>query len=166
MNQDQDVARGGVEQQAPNQVDSMLLPLTGVQLLIPNLCVAEIVSSAVLARREAPSEDWILGDLDWRGTKVPLIAFEVACGRSVLPIQGLVRHAAVLYSIARPDNLKYLAVLTQGLPRIARVQEDSIAVLPNAFESCPFVQAGVAVNNLQAVIPDLGALERAVVASA
>ncbi|MCE6984778.1 chemotaxis protein CheW, partial [Pseudomonas frederiksbergensis] len=55
------------------------LPLSDRCLVLPNVAVAELIGfqagSPVLA-----SPEWLLGWIDWRGQRLPLLSFESACG--------------------------------------------------------------------------------------
>ena len=62
--------------ETPNQVDCLLIPLKDKNLLLPNVTVAEIIPFSHLLTT-ASSVDWMLGRLDWRGTPVPVVCYEM-----------------------------------------------------------------------------------------
>ena len=56
------------------ELSCVMLPLNGIQLLLPNVCVAEIVPwRRVKVLEDAP--DWCLGLLGWRGESIPVVVF-------------------------------------------------------------------------------------------
>jgi membrane-associated phospholipid phosphatase len=64
-------AKKPLELQTVREVASLLIPLDGELLLVPNVTVAEIVPiSRVEPRADAP--EWYLGDFSWREQTVPL----------------------------------------------------------------------------------------------
>ncbi len=60
----------------PDQIDCLLIPLKDKNLLLPNVSVAEIIPFSHLLTT-ASSVDWILGRIDWRGTPVPVLCYEM-----------------------------------------------------------------------------------------
>jgi chemosensory pili system protein ChpC len=59
----------------PCELSCVLIPLETGQLLLPSVCVAEIMPwRRIKVLPEAP--DWCLGLLGWRGEAVPVIRFE------------------------------------------------------------------------------------------
>ena len=58
-----------------SELSCVIIPLQGLQLLLPSVCIAEILPW----RRIKPLKDgpeWCLGELGWRGEAVPVIRFE------------------------------------------------------------------------------------------
>mgnify|MGYP000113777553 CR=1 FL=1 len=63
------------------QVRSLWIPLRQVSMLLPHAVVAEIGNYRVPdGRGDAP--DWMLGDINWRGTTIPVVSLESLCGES------------------------------------------------------------------------------------
>jgi chemosensory pili system protein ChpC len=138
------------------EVASLLIPMNGNHLLIPNVTVAEIVPvSQVTPVLRSP--DWYLGNCRWREQTVPLIAYEVLNGDEK-PFVNARSRFAVLNTTGQDDSLPFIAVLTQGLPRLARVTEEEISrredIDNKAFELMHISWAGE-----EAVIPDISKVE-------
>ena len=56
-------------------VSTLLIPVEGKTLLLPNVAVAEILEySHPVAQPDVPT--WYLGNIEWRTLQVPLISFE------------------------------------------------------------------------------------------
>lgn len=138
------------------EVASLLIPLGGHSMLLPNVTVAEIVpSSQVQQVQDAPS--WYLGNCLWRELTVPLLCLEALNGNEVPGINTRSRFA-VLNTTGMHEHLPFIALLTQGLPRLARVSEDEISeregVARRRYDLMQVSWAGE-----QAVIPDINAIE-------
>lgn len=140
------------------EVASLLIPLQGRMLLIPNVTVAEIVPmSQVIPVQDAPA--WYLGNCSWREQTIPLLSFEVMNGEEKPGVASRSRFA-VLNTTGQHDSLPFIAILTQGLPRLARVTEEEITAREEA-EAKPYELMHVSWAGEEAVIPHVEAMERA-----
>ncbi|WP_049631424.1 chemotaxis protein CheW [Cellvibrio sp. pealriver] len=140
------------------EVASLLIPLQGRQLLAPNVTVAEIVPvSQVIPVQDAPA--WYLGNCSWREQTIPLLSFEVMNGEDKPGVAQRSRFA-VLNTTGTHESLPFIAILTQGLPRLARVTEEEITEREDA-DNKPYELMHVAWAGEEAVIPNVEAMERA-----
>ncbi len=63
--------------QEPKELYSLLIPLKGERLLVPRMCVAEVIAFADAARdRRDDHPDWFLGTIEWNGQRVPVVSFD------------------------------------------------------------------------------------------
>lgn len=138
-------------------VRSLFIPLARLNLLLPNSAVAEV---AYYTKPEPISESpgWLLGLLPWRGRSLPLISFELACMKPSPP-PGPQTKLAIINALGGNSELNFFAIATQGLPQLLQVDEDTVAPLGNDMERNPMILSHVTVAGLQAIIPDLDALE-------
>lgn len=138
------------------EIASLLIPLHQKFLLVPNVSVAEIIPiSAVVPVEDAP--DWYLGNCEWREQIIPLLSFEMLNDDPIGDFNPQARFA-VFNTTGLHPSLPFIALLTQGLPRLARVNEEDISLRDadaKAFEIMPVTWAGEA-----AVIPNITAIER------
>lgn len=140
------------------EVASLLIPLQGRQLLAPNVTIAEIVPvSQVVPVQGAPA--WYLGNCSWREQTIPLLAFEVLNGEDKPGVSSRSRFA-VINTTGVNESLPFIAIITQGLPRLARVTEEEITEREDADKK-PFELMHVSWAGEEAVIPDVEAMERA-----
>lgn len=140
------------------EVASLLIPVQGRQLLAPNVTVAEIVPvSQVVPVQDAPA--WYLGNCSWREQTIPLLAFEVMNGEDKPNVTSRSRFA-VFNTTGIHESLPFIAIITQGLPRLARVTEEEITEREDADKK-PFELMHVSWAGEEAVIPDVEAMERA-----
>lgn len=138
-------------------VHSLLLPIESSSVLLPNAAVAEVLP--YVGPEPVPnSEKWLLGKLDWRGCKVPLVSLEVVMGEKHQENADDAR-VAILYSLNGTKNNPFIAIVLQGLPRLFQASHASVnphelnSALPQA------VLSYAKVKDQQVIIPDLDKLE-------
>jgi len=146
-----------IEPKKIQEVASLLIPLQGQSILLPNVTVAEIIPvSQVQPVENAPA--WYLGNFQWRELTVPLLSLEVLNGESVPQIHNRARFA-VLNTTGLHGDLAFIALLTQGLPRLARVSEDEISEREDA-ENRAYDLMHVSWAGEYTLIPDITAIEQ------
>jgi len=139
------------------EVASLLVPLQGRMLLVPNVTVAEIVPvSQVTPIQDAP--EWYLGNCLWREQLIPLLSFEVLNGE-MKPNVGARSRFAVLNTTGLNQSLGFIAIVTQGIPRLARVNEEEITEREDA-DNKPYELMHVSWAGEEAVIPNIAAIEQ------
>lgn len=144
-------------------VRGVLIPVGGERLLLPNATVAEIISyrDPVAGGDDAPA--WLLGTISWRQRTVPVVALETLLGGEY---KGYTRgRIAVCYSLLDDSERPYLGVVSDGIPRLARVREEDIEPLPlsDADAQLPIL-ARLRLKGEEALIPDLARLSEMVAA--
>jgi chemosensory pili system protein ChpC len=146
-----------IEQKKIQEVASLLIPLQGQSILLPNVTVAEIIpSSPVLPIENAPL--WYLGNFQWRELTVPLLSLEALNGEPTPSTHSRARFA-VLNTTGLHNDLPFMAILTQGLPRLARVSEDEISEREDA-ENRRYDLMHVSWAGEYTLIPNIAAMEQ------
>ena len=135
---------------AINELATLLIPVCGRQLILPNVSVAEVIPF-VAPVAEADMPNWYLGKFRWRNTNVPLVSFEAINDE---PFSGSAadRRIAVLNGLEGDDRLPFCGLLVDGMPRLMRVAADEIAV-DTENEAGPAELSRVVVSGERAVIP-------------
>lgn len=140
----------------PDEIASLLIPMMGRPMLLPNVAVAEIAPwEKPQPRDKMPA--WYLGDYHWRGINIPMISLELMNEPDMEDAdQG--RRVAVLNGVGVTKN-DFYAVSVQGIPRLVRVypQEVGKEELP---EDQPSFELLVMVNGERAMIPNLDYVEQ------
>ena len=144
----------------PAELVTFLMPVTNRYLLLPNVTVAEIIHHRTPAQPD-DMPTWFLGDLEWRGQKVPMVSFE-ALNEEPFQADARRQNIAVLNGISQPQKLPFLAILTQGAPRLMRITPDEIASTNSEERSGPAELMMVSANGESASIPDLNYIESCV----
>lgn len=140
-------------------IHSQMLSLDGDPLILPNTAVAEIINY----RDPTPvdnSPEWLLGTMEWRGIRIPLMSLESAMGKS-MPAISSQNHIAILNSISDDDTINFYALVTGSLPRLVNLDEKTITAAANDDKD-DLVLSNVLVNKKAAIIPDLDAIENMV----
>jgi len=151
-------AQESIESQQASELASLLIPLQGSLLLVPNVSLAEIVPPGRIDT-VAGSPDWYLGDYQWRDLSIPLLSFE-CLQAGVQPRQSDRARVAIFNTTGVTDQINFFSLMTQGLPRLARVTPDELQVRDGERRS--YEQMRVNWAGEAAVIPDLPALEEVV----
>jgi len=140
----------------PDQIDCLLIPLKDRNLLLPNVSVAEIIPFTHLLTT-ASAADWVLGRIDWRGTPVPVVCYEMLNNQTA-PAPNPNARFAVINGIGGHANMPFFAILIQGIPRLVHIQERDIQEV-EAMNMGAYDQAAVTLDEGQAMIPDLDRVE-------
>ncbi|MFL0796276.1 MAG: chemotaxis protein CheW [Cellvibrionaceae bacterium] len=144
-------------EQAATEIASLLLPISGVKLLLPTTSVAEVVPYVSPVKdREGPN--WYLGDFLWRELEVPVISLELFNGEEFSGPQSRSR-LAVLNNTGVSEKLPFIAIVSQDFPRLTRVKEDEIS--QREAEPKEGNLMAVSASGETAIIPNIGAIERA-----
>ncbi|HEX5419100.1 MAG TPA: chemotaxis protein CheW [Gammaproteobacteria bacterium] len=107
---------------------SLLIPLKEERLLVPRMCVAEVIAFAEMKTPAAPAvPDWFLGTLDWNGRRLPVVSFDSNPNAETSGKRGRTR-IVVLHAITQQLKAGYYGILTQGFPQLVRVNPDVLSV--------------------------------------
>lgn len=145
-------------QNLPDDVPSLMLPFFDKTLLVPTVTVAEVVGYRKPDQIEG-APDWLLGLFAWRDQRVPMMSLELLTGQPLAPVSDLSRVAVFNYT-GVSEELPFVAVPTVGIPKLARVTADELA-LQDAGPANVFEKSRVKLNGESLVIPEISALEQA-----
>ena len=141
----------GMMDDVQDKVRSLWVPLREMNLLLPNVAVAEISSYRVPNACEGMPE-WFLGMVQWREQDIPVISLEAVCGMNV-PSNPVFSRLMIVNSVNPDSPLKHFAIVTAGLPGLIQFGDDT------ADEVVDYGNDGlkciVRIGSEQAVIPDL-----------
>lgn len=142
--------------QIPDHLPSLLIPMGGRPWLIPNIVVAEVIP---LRQPDHPGKgpEWLLGWINWREQKLPLISYEKLNGSQQVTI-GPEARIAVINTVT--GGTRFYAVVVQGIPRLLGVAQEDPVKEPG--DTGPVESMYVQVGGDLAVIPDLDVIENTV----
>lgn len=141
----------------PREIRCVLVPVGNLRLLLPNATIAEVITQSK-PEPVADAPDWLLGRIAWRGWRVPLVSFATLAGTEEGDAELSVR-VAVLKALGGNPRLPFIAVLTQGFPRLTTLNAELIIPTHDGSALPPGVRAHVLVRDDVAMIPDLEWLE-------
>ncbi|WP_075186244.1 chemotaxis protein CheW [Teredinibacter haidensis] len=144
------------------EIACLLVPLLDNTLILPTVSVAEMASMQPIGSLEN-SPPWLLGFYEWRNTKVPVISYEGISGGPVTPLNPQGRMA-VLNNTGVNSELPFIAIPTQGIPRMVRVAEADISENTDR-NARPYDDMQVKVGLEEFTLPDVTALEQACIDS-
>ena len=138
-------------------VRGVLITVNQGRLLLPNASIAEVITfSDPEPVENAPA--WMLGQIRWRGWRLPLLSFSRFAGWS--EEEGQVgAKVVVLKALGGNPKLPYFAVLSQGFPRLVTVSTTALAESHSIKELPIGIHSLVTLNGDPAAVPDLMSLE-------
>lgn len=137
-------------------VHCLTIPLHNETALLPNAAIAEVIAyKAPAPIADAP--EWFLGHIEWRDVRVPLISFEAISGKEIQAAKKNSR-IAVLNTLNANSQLPYVAIVSQGIPSLAIVQEKGLEDKDD--ESRPVVGAIVELGGIEALVPNIDEIEQ------
>ena len=142
------------------EVRGVVIPTGAADLLLPNAAVAEVMGyQDPMVLPSAP--DWLLGMVTWRGCSVPLVSLPQADVASEKGAHGQRTRLVICYTPSGNAALPYVGIRADGPPRLARLSAQTL--MPAQIEiGNPFVLHGLIHAERPAFIPDMDAIERAV----
>lgn len=148
-----------LRQDDASELSCVVIPIAGRQLLLPNVCVAEIMPWRRIKTVKDRAE-WCMGYLGWRGQTIPVLNF---AGFDAQPVRIQSGRCMIVMNRARNSTgPAFYALVAEGLPRMVQLTEEDLvssdATLGPADVMC------IKVGTEDATIPDLGFLERNVAA--
>ena len=133
----------------------MLIPTPGTHLLLPNVCIAEIVPwRRIKMLPNGPS--WCMGHVDWRGRIVPVVHYASFADTNV-PAPTTARCLVIMNRARNPRGPAFYALAAVGLPRMMQLLEDDLQNNNADLGAADVMQ--VRVGTEDAVIPSLEYIE-------
>jgi chemosensory pili system protein ChpC len=147
----------------PTELYSLLIPLRSERLLVPRMCVAEVIPFTDTDREDiAGAPSWLIGSVDWNGRRLPVVSFDTAqSAESVIARRrGNRSRVVVFHAISDQMKLRHYGVLTQGFPQLVRVNRDVITLDPEGEvpDGQPILCRVRMIHEFP-LIPDLEAIE-------
>ncbi len=148
------------DQALPSELRGVLIQLQGEQLLLPNAAVAEVIDyREPESREQAP--DWFLGATNWRQRNLPVVRVEKLLGQEEVASSQRQR-IVICHTLTDGAQRPFVGIVSSAIPRLVRVREDLLQGKPQADDEHALVQARLSIDGQDALIPDLGELERQV----
>ncbi len=140
---------------AEDKVRSLWVPLREMNLLLPNLAVAEISGYRVPEAIPGMPE-WLLGMVKWNEREIPVISLESICGLTV-PSNPVFSRLMIIHSVRPGSRVEFFGIVTAGLPGLIQFGHDT-ADHVEVYDG-QGLHSVVHVGNELAGIPDLDCLQ-------
>jgi chemosensory pili system protein ChpC len=112
----------------PKELYSLLIPLQNERLLVPRMCVAEVIAFVDAARsRDDAAPDWYLGAIEWNNRRLPVASFDAQHADERKSKRSRTR-VVVFHALTQELKGGYYGILTQGFPQLVRVNADVLGV--------------------------------------
>jgi len=135
-------------------VRALWAPLDGVNLLVPNVAIAEVINYQPLDLIQDGPE-WLLGSLRWRDQELPVVSMESLCGFG-LPQSERGARISILNSVRPGSALPFYAMVTADIPRLISADADALGESMLAVRTLPDTVADcIQIGSEEALIPDL-----------
>ena len=107
---------------------SLLIPLRNERLLVPRMCVAEVIAFADAAKsRDDAAPEWYLGAIEWNNRRLPVVTFDSQGGEERKSKRSRTR-VVVFHAITQELKSGFYGILTQGFPQLVRVNADVLGL--------------------------------------
>lgn len=137
-----------------NELSCVVIPASGEQLLLPNVCVAEIVPwRRIKVLEDGPA--WCLGYMGWRSLTIPVVHYG-GFGEKRLPAQTP-RCLVVMNRARTTSGVDFYALVADALPRMVQLIDADLTTEGDYLSGVNAMQ--VAFGTETATIPDLAYLE-------
>lgn len=145
-----------------NDIRGVLIQIAGSQLLLPNAATVEVLSYADPDPVENAPE-WLLGQIRWRGWRLPLVSFARIAGTHTEGA-SVGTKVIVLKALGGDPKLPYFALVAQGFPRLVTITRENMIVDSAHLETLPEgIRLRVMFNDDVALVPDLDAAEKMII---
>ena len=142
---------------AQRDIRGVLITVNQGRLLLPNASVAEVITFSD-QEPVANAPRWMLGQIRWRGWRLPLLSFSRFAAWS--DEEGQIgAKVVVLKALGGNPKLPYFAVLSQGFPRLVTVAQSALTQSHGIRELPIGIHSMVSLNDDAAAVPDLMSLE-------
>ena len=143
---------------AEEELYSLLIPLSQHRLIVPRVCVAEVVRHVIEpAPEDAP--DWLRGQLRWNDRALPVVSFERMAGLPCAEPGGRTR-IAVFNAMSGQLESRAFGLLTEGFPQLVRVNRDVMETdTRHAWPDDGPIICQIRMINEYPLIPDLEQVE-------
>jgi chemosensory pili system protein ChpC len=142
-------------------VRSVVVPLDREVMLLPGSVIAEVVAYGEPAPAPAGAPGWLVGIMNWREQRVPLVSLGAFMSGTPGVIGGGSSRIAVIKALGDRSGFSFYGIVTGEIPLLATVSPENIEPNEGAGVHWPGVVAEALVNGEPMIIPDLDAIEAA-----
>lgn len=140
-----------------NELSCVVIPTSGQYLLLPNVCVAEIMPwRRIKVLEDGPA--WCLGYMGWRGLTLPVVQY---AGFADDDASVQAPRCLVVMNRARTNQgVEFYALVADALPRMVQLVEEDLETQSGNLGTADAMI--VSFGTEMATIPDLEYIEKQV----
>lgn len=139
------------------EVRGILTPVGDCELMLPGAAVAEVIAFAAPVPM-ANSPSWMLGHVQWRMRRVPVVSVASAAATPAPLRPGFRARILICHSPNGSESVPYCGIYVEGAPRVTIFRESALQPVAEQPDN-PFVLYEVAFETRRAWIPDFDAIE-------
>jgi len=136
-----------------DSVRSLLIPSNGGQLLVAGAAVAEVINYQT-AEKIADEPAWLLGLINWRDLKIPLISLQEIMQLEPVVAENL--RLVVFYGLHQSD-IPFYAIISTAMPHTRTITAEVMSSPTAVDKSGILAQVGIIEQTVW--LPDLEYLE-------
>lgn len=137
-----------------NELSCVVIPTSGRHLLLPNVCVAEIMPwRRIKVLEDGPA--WCLGYMGWRGLTLPVVHYPGFCDQA--PPTHTPRCLVVMNRARTSGGVEFYALVADALPRMVQLLEDDLSTSSDQLGAADAMNVTFGTDS--ATIPDLEYVE-------
>ncbi len=146
----------------PQEIYSLIIPMRGKTILIPNKALAEIVPFIDSEPAPVNHEPWHVGYLNWRGNRLPVVSYEHIYDKKFPPLERRIKMVAIINTQLGLKDSPYVGISVEGIPRLGLVSKDNIEHRDpeNIKKLSAVIAADIIYKNREMLIPDVKELEK------
>lgn len=108
-------------------IRTLIFPLKAGNILLPGAVVAEIIQFREPDFPLADSHEWILGALDWRSHKVPILDYDQLNGLPPIPPPEPPNpRLVILYGLKLAEAVPFYSFVCQNMPATVMISADQL----------------------------------------
>ena len=108
-------------------VRCLIIHINGTKLLLPNAVIAEVTSDNYNIEQITNTQpNWLLGIINWRNQRVPLLAIEEALSLPIITPTIKKYRIIVLYGLESTQAMPFYAFRAIDVPRTLCITETSL----------------------------------------
>ncbi len=139
-------------------IQVLIVPLRGLNIVVPQSMVVEIQPVTEVGGQQK-DVDWLRGEIDWRGRKVPLVSLEAYCGLENAAPSGRSRRVAVLHGLGAAEEIGSYAIEIHSIPHPVRISRSDVIPVDSEGEDCELFLHSVKVAGVYGQLVDFDRLE-------
>jgi chemosensory pili system protein ChpC len=141
-----------------NEVRGIMIPVAkDRKVLLPNAIIAEVVSYQDIEKIDG-SPNWLLGNFNWRGYKIPVVNYDTLARGTISAMKDKGR-VAVIKALGDIEHMPYFAIVVSGVPRLQLVTQGDLQVHESDQDISNAIASRVTIQDEMSEIPNIRYIE-------